>query len=139
MVVGLTGHAGVSLRLLHTFETLFFGEVQRTGVDPHVSEKSRAEPSMRYLSRQMIAHVRESRSNWDHGAWILIIIASAFERGSRLFTVSAFSSPPSRFFNMSQSECGTRISFRESGRDRGWRDGGARWRSSAAGSYPPGR
>lgn len=97
MVVGLTGHAGVSLRLLHTFETLFFGEVQRAGVDPHVSEKSRAEPSMRYLSRQMIAHVRESRSNWDHGAWILIIIASAFERGSRLFTVSAFSSPPSRF------------------------------------------
>lgn len=26
----------------------------------------------------MIAHVREYRSNWDHGAWILIIIASGF-------------------------------------------------------------
>lgn len=96
-------------------------------------EKGRAEPSMRYLSRQTIAHVR---SNWDHGAWILIIIASAFERGvARLFTVSAFSSLPS----LCLSRSGTRISFRESGTDRGWRDGGARWRSSAAGSSPPGR
>lgn len=90
---------------------------------------------MRYLSRQMIAHVREYRSNWDHGAWILIIIASGCCAVVHGLGVLLTAEP----LQLSQSKCGTRISFRESGRDRGWRDGGARWRSSAAGSYPPDR